>query len=230
MIVASDNGGVGPGNNHPLRGSKMTPWNGGIRGNAFVTGGFIPAELRGTSNVANMHIADWYPTLCNLVGVSSNDTIVMKGKGRPIDGVDVWPLLLSGASNTSKSQSKLECTSTVFCWLSLSVVMTGICLCFDTRSKTNSAREYLPATEYALIWKGRWKLLTNAGASGWYPPALGANGTYNASVHDSFAGWKYPTKANPGESLHKQITVTICRYMCCIWLVNCICGMTGICL
>jgi len=138
----------------------MTPWNGGIRGSAFVTGGFIPAELRGTSNVANMHIADWYPTLCNLVGVSANDTVVMKGKGRPIDGVDVWPLLLSG-------------------------------------STTNSAREYLPATEYALIWKGRWKLLTNAGASGWYPPALGANGTYNASAHDSFAGWKYPTKANP---------------------------------
>ena len=161
MIVTADNGGVGPGNNHPLRGRKMTPWQGGIRANAFLTGGFIPMELRGTSNHANMHVADWYATLCNLVGVSPTDTVALQGKPRPIDGVDVWPLILSSA--------------------------------------TTSPREYLPATEYALIWKGRWKLLTNAGPSGWYPPALGAIDAYNISAHDSFAGWKYPTKASPKE-------------------------------
>ncbi len=29
---------------------------------AMVTGGFLPAELRGTKNFAQMHVADWYLT------------------------------------------------------------------------------------------------------------------------------------------------------------------------
>jgi arylsulfatase A-like enzyme len=149
MVVSSDNGGIGPGNNHPLRGSKMTPWQGGTRVTAFVTGGFIPTELRGTSNHAPLHVADWYPTILNLVGVSPTDTVSMGGAERPIDGIDVYPLLLSGSSQ--------------------------------------SPREYLPTTEYSLIWKGQYKLLTNAGGSGWYPPAL----TYN-DTHD-------PINADPKE-------------------------------
>ena len=27
---------------------------------AMVTGGFLPADLRGTKNFAQMHVADWY--------------------------------------------------------------------------------------------------------------------------------------------------------------------------
>ena len=34
-------------------------------------------------------------------------------------------------------------------------------------------------TEFSLIWQGRYKLITNAGASGWYPPALGFNDTHD---------------------------------------------------
>jgi arylsulfatase A-like enzyme len=53
---------------------------------AMVTGGFLPAELRGTKNFAQMHVADWYPTLCNLVGVDPTDTVSIMGAPRPIDG------------------------------------------------------------------------------------------------------------------------------------------------
>ena len=35
----------------------MTPWQGGTQVTAFVTGGFVPPELRGTSNSALMHVA-----------------------------------------------------------------------------------------------------------------------------------------------------------------------------
>ena len=177
-------------------------WQGGTRVTAFVTGGFIPPELRGTSNSAIMHVADWCafpsrdraclpstpslaaalralsdPTLCNLVGVSSADTVTMNGSPRPIDGIDVWPLLLSGASE--------------------------------------SPRAFLPTTEHSLIWKGQYKLMTNAGGSGWCesllswtsllststsaeqavrnsavalrlpdPPALGANDTHDPPNSD----------------------------------------------
>ena len=97
----------------------MTPWQGGTQVTAFVTGGFVPPELRGTSNSALMHVAgtsfdltypvhswlcltacvdraDWYPTLCTLVGVSPTNTVVLPGADptpRPIDGVDVWCVL-----------------------------------------------------------------------------------------------------------------------------------------
>jgi arylsulfatase B len=98
MLVSADNGGVGPGNNWPLRGQKTTPWQGGTRVAAFLTGGFIPKRLRGTSFDRLTHFADVYPTLCNLVGVSAVDTVVVQGEPRAIDGVDFWPLLLSNAS------------------------------------------------------------------------------------------------------------------------------------
>ena len=78
LVVSSDNGGIGPGNNFPqvqqlpcvffrslkeellhrLRGSKVSPWQGGTQVTAFVTGGFIPPSLRGTSNAAIMHVAE----------------------------------------------------------------------------------------------------------------------------------------------------------------------------
>ena len=40
-----------------------------MRGAAFVSGGMIPAELRGTTSNVVGHIADWYSTICILAGV-----------------------------------------------------------------------------------------------------------------------------------------------------------------
>ena len=58
---------------------------------AFLAGGWIPASLRGTQNNALMHVADVYPTLCNIVGVDPTDNAVLPygagGTARPIDGV-----------------------------------------------------------------------------------------------------------------------------------------------
>jgi arylsulfatase B len=72
LVVTSDNGGpvakapapVGlinteGGNNWPLRGGKIGNLEGGVRVNAFVAGGFVPAALRGTVNGGWIHMADW---------------------------------------------------------------------------------------------------------------------------------------------------------------------------
>ena len=167
LWISSDNGGVGPGNNHPrewgrplkltaqpsgllrlpaVRGEKATPWQGGTRVAAFLAGGWLPTELAGTSNTAPMHVADVYPTLCTIVGVNPADTVDLPfgsgAKPRPIDGVDVWPLILASAST--------------------------------------SPRPYLPTTESSIIWQdgeALWKLITAAKPAGWYPPALGYNMT-----------------------------------------------------
>jgi arylsulfatase B len=54
-----DSGGVSAGVNYPLRGEKHTNWEGGMRVAAFVSGGFVPAALRGTSRDLIVHISDW---------------------------------------------------------------------------------------------------------------------------------------------------------------------------
>jgi arylsulfatase A-like enzyme len=61
----------GGANNFPLRGSKTTEFEGGIRINAFVSGGIIPQEMRGKrlgDDHGYMHISDWYNTFATLAG------------------------------------------------------------------------------------------------------------------------------------------------------------------
>ena len=46
-------------NNYPLRGGKIGVMEGGIRVNAFVSGGLVPAALAGTKSEEFVHICDW---------------------------------------------------------------------------------------------------------------------------------------------------------------------------
>jgi arylsulfatase A-like enzyme len=110
IVYTSDNGGTGDGLNYPLRGEKHTNWDGGMRTAAFVSGGLIPAGLRGTSSDVNMHVVDWYPTFCVLAGASATDDPPVSPQpidpGNPakdiygnhsypgLDGVDLMPYLL----------------------------------------------------------------------------------------------------------------------------------------
>merc|ERR1719162_919392 len=82
MVVSSDNGGpvyylpsigFGAASNLPLRGGKMADWEGGIRVNAFVTGGAIPSTKRGTVLNDYIHECDWYATFASIAGVDVFD-------------------------------------------------------------------------------------------------------------------------------------------------------------
>eukprot|EP01062_Namystynia_karyoxenos_P013162 TRINITY_DN14742_c0_g1_i2.p1 TRINITY_DN14742_c0_g1~~TRINITY_DN14742_c0_g1_i2.p1 ORF type:complete len:353 (+),score=63.92 TRINITY_DN14742_c0_g1_i2:625-1683(+) len=108
-VQTADNGGpiypsyspdfphCGGANNFPLRGGKTTNFEGGVRTAAFVTGGWLPAAVRGTKQEGYVHIADWFGTFCGLAGVDPTDTV----PGLPgVDSIDVWPLV-SGAVQQS---------------------------------------------------------------------------------------------------------------------------------
>ena len=98
IIFTSDNGGIeSSGNpyvgktkgspavttNAPLRGWKNTPYEGGMRVNAFVSwAGHLPAG----KNSHPMHAADWLPTLARLAGVTVPADV-------KLDGLDRWPVL-----------------------------------------------------------------------------------------------------------------------------------------
>lgn len=69
------------GSNFPLRGSKMTVWEGGIRGVSFVYSEKIQENSR--VNEEMFHATDWLPTILGLAG---GDWKSMK----QIDGFNVW--------------------------------------------------------------------------------------------------------------------------------------------
>ena len=99
MIVSADNGGAPcAGSNYPLKGSKATMFEGGVRALAFANGGVLPDSMRGKTGEGFVHIADWYPTFCKMAGVDPSDS----GPGKlPVDGLDVWPII-SGENTTTQ--------------------------------------------------------------------------------------------------------------------------------
>ena len=52
-------------------GEKHTNWAGGYRVAAFISGGVVPARLRGTTSNLRMHVVDWYPTFCAAAGLTA---------------------------------------------------------------------------------------------------------------------------------------------------------------
>ena len=99
--------------------------NGAFQVASFVSGGFVPAHLRGTSSSLRISIADWYPTFAALAGASTNDPppvaplpvdpsdpgkdIWGKDSFPDVDGVNIWPLLTgeSGHDNGDDCESCL---------------------------------------------------------------------------------------------------------------------------
>lgn len=101
VVVHTDNGApvqVG-GSNFPLRGSKGSNWEGGVRVPAVVSGGLLPAAQRGTvapPGAGVAHMVDLYATFLGLAGLPAADP----GGPAPVDSLDLWPFL-SGAAPAS---------------------------------------------------------------------------------------------------------------------------------
>merc|ERR1740121_2807159 len=104
VIFSADNGGPlyepAAANNYPLRGGKFNDFEGGVRVNSFVSGGFIPAARQGTTHTGIVSVADWYGTLCEIVGVDQFDYVAKKANAwladkdlpllREVDSVPQW--------------------------------------------------------------------------------------------------------------------------------------------
>lgn len=118
FIFASDNGGSPwfGGNNQPLRGSKATPLEGGVKTPSFLVdfsanrrflGGdtgrcqagseFSPRYHHGDDQrvfAGLFHISDWLPTLLALAGAGAG------AAGSEVDGIDMLPSLRAAASGS----------------------------------------------------------------------------------------------------------------------------------
>lgn len=101
LVFASDNGGpiyrngsVG-GSNFPLRGGKESNFEGGVRVNAFLSGGAIQPSMRGTRLDGLVALWDWYATLAQGVGGLGDITDARAAAAHlpPLDSINVWPYL-----------------------------------------------------------------------------------------------------------------------------------------
>ena len=106
IVLSADNGGPiymsgrGGGNNFPLRGGKASNFEGGIRVNGFVSGGFLPARQRGRKLDGLVTGWDWYATFVHgIAGLDATDAEAAAAALPPIDSIDQWPYL-SGATAT----------------------------------------------------------------------------------------------------------------------------------
>ena len=112
LIFLSDNGGpiyfLGGANNWPLKGGKMSDWEGGVRVNAFVSGGFVPENVRNTTVDSYVHVADWYTTLCGIAGVDPTDTEAAAVGLPAVDGKDIWADVIQTASQPTRTQIHLS--------------------------------------------------------------------------------------------------------------------------
>ena len=88
IVFMSDNGGpIDQGaDNHPLRGSKGSLWEGGTRTPAFISGNTLTPRTENRM----FHITDWLPTLMDLAGIQSNN--------ERFDGVSHWNSLAVNSS------------------------------------------------------------------------------------------------------------------------------------
>lgn len=93
IIFTSDNGGpttTGDGvgsRNWPLRGGKHSVWEGGTRVTGFINGPMLKKNNYTLEHM--MHGADWFPTICEAVGIDTNGTL-------PLDGVSQWKAINEG--------------------------------------------------------------------------------------------------------------------------------------
>ena len=78
VMYVSDNG-RGPGRNkqQPIRGSKLTTYEGGLRVPCIADG---PGIRKGFESSVVAHAMDWYPTLASMAGISIPEDVILDGR------------------------------------------------------------------------------------------------------------------------------------------------------
>ena len=129
VVISADNGGplAAGANNYPLRGGKFSNLDGGIRVNAWVTGGYLPKARRGKKEGGLIALWDWWATFSALGGALPAD-VKSDAFGLPaIDSLNMWPLI-SGADTKSPRENLIIGAPSV----TTATVATGAALLMHT--------------------------------------------------------------------------------------------------
>mmetsp|Transcript_61207 Transcript_61207/g.108908 ORF Transcript_61207/g.108908 Transcript_61207/m.108908 type:complete len:546 (+) Transcript_61207:157-1794(+) len=192
VIVHADNGGpiydsgTSGGNNYPLKGGKRSNWEGGIRVNAFVTGGLLPENVRGTKQTGLMAAWDWFATITGLAGVKDITDYRAAAAGLPpVDSLDMWPLISGQASDSPRTELAIG----------------------DT---TATSPHIVSDTRVGGLIQGRYKLIVGRlESSGWCGPTFpNSSSSWNPSAtwqtcgRTIETGCLYDIFSDPGEHIN----------------------------
>eukprot|EP00756_Hemistasia_phaeocysticola_P049743 Hpha_TRINITY_DN24304_c0_g1::TRINITY_DN24304_c0_g1_i1::g.147898::m.147898 len=106
--VTTDNGGMthwapkwpaSTSSNWPLRGGKVSLFEGGVRATSFLMGGLLPSGVRGTAHHGLLHAVDIVPTLTARAGVAPQPHF---------DGRDAWGALVGVEAIDSEREIPLN--------------------------------------------------------------------------------------------------------------------------
>jgi len=120
LVVLADNGGpiygepgftcvecdgAAGGNNYPLRGGKHSNFEGGVRVNAFVSGGLVPISRRGAIVTGLLAIEDLYTSLLSFAGIKNSFDERASAAGLPpVDGYDVFDYIFGRNETNPRSE------------------------------------------------------------------------------------------------------------------------------
>lgn len=205
---------------------------------AFLAGGYLPAPLHGTSFDGFIHISDWYPTLCNLIGADPSDKARCEF-GHAVFNVnhDALDILTQIPSPVPPSQVNIDGGVHDVDGIDVWPMLNGVA--------GAPTHEWLPITEDSIIYQQRWKLLTQADSTWWYTPdnqhipdtrsewpcrnkMPAADGACNVCVRDdpclfdllADMGERHDlSKQNP--DLVKTMQAKLATYKVCCWAEDC---------
>ncbi|GFR01034.1 arylsulfatase J [Trichonephila clavata] len=103
IVISSDNGGAaepGSGSNWPLRGTKFSLWEGGVRSVGVVWSPLLGLEKPRVS-MQLMHITDWLPTFYYMAGGDVDDL-------GDIDGMNMWPVIKGDLNRSPREEVLLN--------------------------------------------------------------------------------------------------------------------------
>lgn len=103
IVFAGDNGGApkNGGYNYPLRGSKGTIYEGGLRQASFAFGAGISSSVIGTTYYGVLHLTDMFPTFLSVATAGH----WQEHFDYTLDGIDNWQAISKG----SESNRRITC-------------------------------------------------------------------------------------------------------------------------
>ena len=118
IIFSSDNGGEPSNNggsdqfywfgngfasNLPLRGRKRSAFEGGVHSPAFITGGYLPKSLRGSTYNNLMAIEDWYSTFINIADI--NIESINELTNVTLNSFNMWNNIIDSSSYSNSNSA-----------------------------------------------------------------------------------------------------------------------------
>lgn len=139
--------------NHPLRGGKYTNFEGGIRAPTFISGGYLPEDVRGVPFEHMFHIADWYATFAHIVEIDPTDKVAEIYNLPPIDSINMWDILIYNNEGDINKKPRLDYHISKWSGASKSLTRREIILYAKNVILVNDMK-LLIGTQYGANWGG----------------------------------------------------------------------------